>query len=221
VCDGDRLITQTGWRRSSTAPSGLRLADGGSTVTLAGRSPGRLLAGLRGAGLGPRLVNGASSIQVNGTETEDGAWLELEHDGWIRTTGLRHARRLFVNHHLAELRGEDAFLRAGTRPARHPIPYVIRFHLSPDVRVSLARDERSVLIRGPSDRGWWLRNDAAQVALEPSTVCMADGGARRTTQIILRGEIVPMAPEHRIRWKLTPVETAVPGTRRSPAGAAE
>jgi uncharacterized heparinase superfamily protein len=221
VCEGDRLITQTGWRRGSTSPSGLRLAEGGSTVTLANRSPGRLLSGLRAAGLGPRLGGGTGSVQVNQTETEDGAWLELAHDGWVRPTGLRHLRRLFVNQHLAELRGEDSFLRVGERPGRRPIPYVIRFHLSPDVRVSLARDERSVLIRGPSDRGWWLRNDAAAVALEPSTVCVADGSARRTTQITLRGEIGPSTREHRVRWKLTPVDAGDQGTRQRPAGASE
>jgi len=69
------------------------------------------------------------------------------------------------------------------------------------VRASLARDQRSVLLKGPSNIGWWFRNDAGQVSLEPS-VYYREGRAIRTTQVVLRGRL-RTDRGGRIRWKLT------------------
>ena len=215
VCNGERLITNCGWTPSGPLPEGLRLGSGGSTATLDDTSPGRLLTGLRRAGLGARLVRGAATVSAQRTETEDGAWIELQHDGWLRSRGLIHARRLFVDHRTAELRGEDAILAGTDRRRPGIVPYAVRFHVASGVQVSLARDERSVLLRGVSDQGWWLRNDAKDVVLEPSLICL-DGQPRRSTQILLRGAVLPDGDGGRIRWKLTPVDPGTePGRRRA------
>jgi uncharacterized heparinase superfamily protein len=80
----------------------------------------------------------------------------------------------------------------------------IRFHLAPGVQVSLARDQKSVLIKGPTTPAWWLRNDAAEVTVEPS-VHYEDGLARRTAQVVLKSQI-PVATGGRVRWKLARME---------------
>jgi uncharacterized heparinase superfamily protein len=68
-----------------------------------------------------------------------------------------------------------------------------------------------VLLRGPSDRGWWFRNDAIHVSLETS-VCFIDGQPRRTQQMALQADI-PLDGPARVRWKLTPVEATPPKTK--------
>jgi uncharacterized heparinase superfamily protein len=85
----------------------------------------------------------------------------------------------------------------------------VRFHLPPGVQVSLARDKRSVLLRGPSNRGWWFRNDAPDVLLQAST-WFEDHLPKRGAQIVLKGPVA--ATGARVRWKLTPVD---PGDPRS------
>jgi uncharacterized heparinase superfamily protein len=134
-------------------------------------------------------------------------WLELAHDGWIERFGLRHERRLHLTTATDELRGEDRFTPAwpsGEGPnARRFVPFTVRFHLHPDVQAQVARDRRSVLLRAEGDdRGWWLRSDAGEVALEPS-VCFGLGLPRRTTQLVLRGQ-ARIAQGGRLRWKLSP-----------------
>ena len=89
----------------------------------------------------------------------------------------------------------------------------VRFHLAPGVRASLARDGRSVLLRHGADSGWWFRNDAAEVRLEPST-SVESQVAVRTLQIVLAGASGPDG--YRVRWKLSPVE---PPPARAPAAA--
>ena len=156
---------------------------------------------------------GALTVSAQRMETEDGTWLELQHDGWLPSTGLTHVRRLFLDARTAELRGEDSFVPGKDRDRHGIVPYAIRFHVAPGVQVSLARDDRSVLIRGASDRGWWLRNDARDVTLEPSLIDL-DGQPRRSTQVLLQGSTLPDGEGGRVRWKLTPVDPAAETGRR-------
>lgn len=203
----DRLIVNPGWSPDAAAPAGLRLSAGGSTVSLGHGSPGRPLTGFLARALGSRLVDGPGRVEARRNENEGGVWLELAHDGWSEAFGLLHERRLFLDSRVDELRGEDRFAPGAVgpkTPAPGRVPYAARFHLHHDVQASLARDQRSVLLRGVSDRGWWFRNDAPEVVLEPS-VWFEHGLPRRSVQVVLRGHIDAEAGT-RVRWKLTPVE---------------
>lgn len=205
TCSGDRLIVNTGWSPDASAPPALRLSDGGSTVTVGDASPGEPLRGWRATAFGPRLVGGAAKVDARRNENEQGIWIELRHDGWARRFGICHERRMFLDLKGDELRGEDAFAPVeGAAPRRSLTPFTARFHLGPDIKVSLARDKRSVLLRAPSSGGWWFRNDAEEVALEPSVHYEA-GVGRRALQIVLRSRI-GLDGQARVRWKLSPVE---------------
>ncbi len=216
TCGGDRLVANSGWSADAQGMGGLRLTDGGSTATVGDGSAGHPLGGLTTRALGPRLVGGARHVEAKRHESEAGLWLELSHDGWAERFGVIHERRLFLDPRHDELRGEDRFepVREASPPARRAPSFAVRFHLPPEVQVSLARDKRSVLLRGPSNRGWWFRNDAPDVLLETST-SFEDCLPRRGAQIVLKGPISPTGA--RVRWKLAPVDPADP---RSHAGAA-
>jgi uncharacterized heparinase superfamily protein len=205
--DGDRLITNGGWSPEAAGPQAWRLSGAGSTLSLGEGSPGAPVAATVAGVLGPRLVGGARRVDVRRNEVTGGVWLTLSHDGWGPGFGLIHERRLFLDAAADELRGEDQLQPVGGRPTSSA-PYAARFHLHPDVRASLARDGRSVLLTGPSERGWWFRNDSADVRLEPSAV-FEDGLPRRTVQIVLRGE-ARGGSGARVRWKLAPAEADVP-----------
>jgi uncharacterized heparinase superfamily protein len=84
------------------------------------------------------------------------------------------------------------------------LPMCLRFHLAPLVRASLARDGKSVLIQAGAKPGWWLRNDAADVAIE-GAVHFEDGEPRRTVQVVLRNQIASDLGG-KIRWKLAAVQ---------------
>ena len=203
VCGRERLIANAGWTPDAAAPAALRLAAAASTAVLGEGSPGAPLAGVAARALGPRLRGGAADVRARREEDEAGVWLELSHDGWAATLGFLHERRLFLDKAAGELRGEDRFTPAREERPRRAQPFAVRFHLPPPVRATPARDGRSVLIRGASDRGWWLRNDAPEVAVEPSVMVEADV-PRPALQVVLRGLAPPEGA--RVRWKLAPVE---------------
>ena len=203
VCGKDRLITSCGWSPEATGANAFRLSDAASTVSVGDGSAGRPLSGWRAAALGSWLVDGATAVEVKRHDVADtGVWLDIVHDGW-RRQGLTHARRLFLDLKADELRGEDSLIpivAGGEDGPRRYLPFRVSFHLHPDARASLARDGKSVLIKGPSNVGWWLRNDAVDVEIAPSAH-FDHGHARRAGTIVLRSQVRPEKGA-KIRWKL-------------------
>ncbi|MDP3854557.1 heparinase II/III family protein [Phenylobacterium sp.] len=205
-----RVIVGSAWSPDAVGPQALRVADAASTATLADAVCGEPIGGFRAGVLGPRLVGAYEAVDARRQEGDGALWLELAHDGWVKRFGLRHERRLYLDLAADELRGEDRFLTA--RPGvdlgpagRRFIPFAVRFHLHPDVKASLARDSKSVLLQaGDQEHGWWLRNDAADASVEPS-VFFQDGQPKRAQQIVLRGQ-ARVETGARVRWKLAAAE---------------
>lgn len=129
-------------------------------------------------------------------------WLELAHDGYLRSFGARHRRRLYLAADGADLRGEDRLEPAGATSA--PVPFVVRFHLGPSVRASLARGGDRVLLRLPKGGGWQLRAVGAALSLEPSVYLGRAGEVRRTQQVVLAGECRPRGAL--VKWALRRLE---------------
>ena len=205
VCGRDRLVTGCGWTPRAADRQGLRLAPGHSTLTLGESSTAAPLGGWKGDLLGQRLIGRPLHVDVNRRDGEGAVWLEAEHDGWVHAFGLLHQRRLYLDQRLDEVRAEERLHPApGQKDVVRAIaaPYAVRFQLEPGVQASLARDRRSILLRGHSGRGWWFRTDGPDVAIEPS-VHIDEGLTRRSLQIVVRGS-ARTDSETKIRWKLSP-----------------
>lgn len=205
VCGRDRLVTSCGWTPRAPERQGLRLSPGASTLTLGETSMAEPLGGWQGELLGPRLFGRPFAVSQDLREGEGAVWLELEHDGWAAEYGLVHQRRLYLDQRMDELRAEERLHPAPDRKEQvRPIaaPWAVRFQLEPGVQASLARDRRSILLRGHSGRGWWFRTDGPDVAIEPS-VHIDNGLTRRSLQIVVRGS-ARTDGETKVRWKLSP-----------------
>jgi uncharacterized heparinase superfamily protein len=151
-------------------------------------------------------------LPVQRHEASGALWLEMGHDGWTRRFGLRHERRLYLDVAADELRGEDSLtpvVKRGGRDGRRFVPFVVRFHLHPQVSALVARDKKSVLLKAEGEEiGWWLRNDALEVSLEPS-IHHQEGQVRHGQQIVLRGQ-ARLDAGAKVRWKLSSAATERP-----------
>jgi len=69
-----------------------------------------------------------------------------------------------------DIRGEDSlFVPLGRVPLSNAeIPFQIRFHFHPDVRVSLSQDQQSALLVQGGKAGWRFRTDGGPLTLEDS-----------------------------------------------------
>lgn len=147
----------------------------------------------------------AGNVLVDRAEDQGSQWLDMSHDGYRSLYGIIHRRRLWLSADGGDLRGEDMFGgpdgRAVTVPDRR---FIIRFHLHPSVKATLAQSGQAVLMRLPSGRGWRLRAAGAGVGLAESIYLGEDGRQRRTEQIVLVGQVPSEGAA--VKWALTRME---------------
>jgi uncharacterized heparinase superfamily protein len=183
----ERLIVNCGshaddpsWREA------MRATAAHSTLTVADTNSCGLFAG----GIGHR----PSAIVCKREEANGRTWLDLSHDGYRRQFGIRHRRRLYVAETGEDLRGEDSVEGPGAAPLQ------LRFHLHPDVQVSLAQSGQAAILRTPGGSGWRLRVDGGALSLADSVYLGERGRIRRSQQILV--EAHHAGGETRLRWAL-------------------
>ncbi len=159
--------------------AGLRTTAAHSTLILADSNSTRI----RPDGA---LGRGVEEVVVSRHESEEGGWLDLAHDGYVRRFGLRHRRRLFLSANGADLRGEDSLEPAGSRryrAARHG--FDVRFHLGPGVEATPTADGQAALLRLPDGRVWQMRVRGGPLTIDDSVWIAPDGTPRPVRQLVV------------------------------------
>ncbi len=93
-----------------------------------------------------------------------------------------HSRRLYLTAGGDDFRGED---RVMGLPSIYGLDWRIRFHLHPEIKTSLARDGRSVILILPNQEGWRFRTNYKGVRLEKSVYCGAGGRPVTAEHIVI------------------------------------
>jgi uncharacterized heparinase superfamily protein len=147
----------------------------------------------------------AGNVLVDRADDQGAQWLDMSHDGYRSLYGIIHRRRLWLSADGGDLRGEDMLNGPdGRKVTVHDRRFIVRFHLHPTVKATLAQSGQAVLMRLPSGRGWRLRASGAGVGLAESIYLGEDGRHRRTEQIVLVGQIP--AEGAAVKWALTRME---------------
>lgn len=148
---------------------------------------------------GPVLLPGPRSVEVDRAEEEheeEGVEVTVtaRHDGYAKTHGVVHERELRLSADGDRLDGLDRILPA-TDGGPDAVPYVVRFHLHPSLRV----EDLDGIVRLTAQNGeaWDFACADAIAEIEPS-VHLADAhGLRRAEQITLT---VPADGPRSLAW---------------------
>jgi uncharacterized heparinase superfamily protein len=195
-----RIVVNCGTSRFG--PAELRLAARStaahSTLVLDDRSSANF-----GMVLGEmRIVSGPADVRVARQNGEAGQEWVASHDGYRRSLGAVHTRRLLLARDGASLAGEDEIALAATRAS---LPAVARFHLHPGVRASLIREGEGALLALPSGEVWAFEASGLAVAIEESIFLAAADGRRRSEQLSVTFDAVATP---RIDWRFSRVSAA-------------
>jgi len=125
----------------------------------------------------------AAQVSAERREADGVIWLDTAHDGYKRRFGLVHQRRLYIDASGGDIRGEDVLDGAGGQMFR------ARFHLHPDVKVSLIQDGTAALLRLPSGTGWRFIAVGGALSIEESVYLGGGGRPRRAEQIVVGGPL--------------------------------
>ena len=198
-----RMIVNCGAAIADTAPwvGALRSTPAHSTLSIDDGSSATILKdGVLAKLLGPLLIGGPDGIETRRNENAQGLVAEASHDGYLSRFGFRHQRCMTLSPRGLKLTGIDRVIPVGTEAGRQrgrvrPLPFAVRFHVHPDVRLSLAQGGISVILKLPNGEGWRFRCGGA-LAIEES-IYLGSGSARRAEQLVvsgeLRGEVVECA----------------------------
>ncbi|WP_248313085.1 heparinase II/III family protein [Bosea sp. F3-2] len=151
-----------------------------------------------------RIVSGPRDVRVARQDGADGPEWVASHDGYRRSLGAVHTRRLLLAQDGATLSGEDEVALSGVREA---LPAAARFHLHPNVRASLVREGRGALLALASGEVWSFEAGGLPIVIEESIFLAASDGRRRTEQLVVAFDA---AAAPRITWRLTRISTANP-----------
>jgi uncharacterized heparinase superfamily protein len=190
---GQRIVVNCGTGEGKW-DGALRATAAHSTITLADQSmAGILPEGFARNLIGARLLGGPTHIDTQRRETAHGWCVEASHDGYLDEFGIVHERRLTMSPDGATLTGADTL--TPKRRLRERVPYAVRFHIHPDVRVSPSQGG-GVLLKLPGGEGWRFRA-GGEAAIEES-IYLGGEAARRTDQLVLAGQIINEPTE--IAW---------------------
>lgn len=197
------------WRKAG------RATPSHSTLCLEGYSSSRFGTGSHIGGAERELLEDIPHhVPVELSTAPDGLCFEGGHDGYVRTHGLTHARRLELTSDGRALVGEDMLMaldeaavgqfdRALSDSGLNGLEYRIRLHLHPDTDAEMDMGGMAVSIALRSGEVWVFRHEpGCEMTLEPS-VYLESGRLRprAAQQIVLSGRL--REPQHRVRWSLS------------------
>ena len=131
-------------------------------------------------------------------ENKQSCLLEASHDGFVSLNGYTHTRRIYIGDDGSDLRGDDCL--ESLQPLDQPLDVCIRFHLDPNVTISLINNGAEALLRLPGGVGWRFKHHGGTLSMEDS-VYMGDGGIpRKTKQLVINGQVFDIY--HQFKWCL-------------------
>lgn len=201
--NGERIITNCG-SHPDVGPvwqAATRRTDGHSTLVLAGQNSADFIPVKH---LGLEAPAGPAGISARRLEEQKQILIDSQHSGWKTSFGLNFRRRLFLDADGRRLTGEDSLFRpvsARKSESEDTIPYDVRFHLHPGVR--LVPDGDHLRITLPSGASWLFKTTHQKKSIDRS-VYLARGTVEKCWQLVLSGNADPNGdantPVNIVKW---------------------
>ncbi len=164
--------------------------------------------------LGSPIIAGPEHIGVAREQDGSGTRVWAEHDGYADRYGLLVERRIALSADGRRLDGEDGFIAAENKTGTAgPDQFAVRFHLHPVVRPTRLTHRHGVMLALPDGSVWTFEAYDAEVDLEDGVFLGSPEGPRRTTQIVLHGQ-VRQTP--RVAWSFNLLDPAGSGGVTTP-----
>ena len=196
------------WERSG------RRTESHSTVTISGFSSARFDKRMLCVNnTNEALVGGPDNVPFNFSYEKKSTLFEAGHNGYVSALGLTHVRRLNLSHTGNTLMGEDMLLALEQKDRRlfeimldrlgwEGIDYQVRFHIHPDVLLTLDMGGMAVSMKLKNGETWVFRHSSkAELSIKPSTYFDSSRlKPRVSNQIVLSHKAIEHASS--IRWSL-------------------
>jgi uncharacterized heparinase superfamily protein len=118
-------------------------------------------------------------------QTPQGWSITASHDAYAEQYGFVVERMLSLSPQGLVLTGRDRLVPV-SKTKRGSLPFAVRFHIHPDIRVSPSQGG-GILLKLANGEGWRFRA-SGQIAIEES-IYLGTGQARKTEQLVVVGAV--------------------------------
>ncbi len=151
-----------------------------STLVLDGRNSSQI-------GPDGLIGEGVTNTVTQKFEQDGHILIESEHDGYLLRYGIIHKRLIYMDATGNDVRGEDILENKAQQTKNDRLPFDVRFHLHPNVSVTLSTDGNSVYLGLTNGETWQFRQSGATIAIEESIYFGEAGKISPSKQIVLMG----------------------------------
>jgi uncharacterized heparinase superfamily protein len=129
-------------------------------------------------------------VRARRAEDEHALEVVARHNGYDRSFGLIHERRITMSSDGLRCEGEDKLSPTERRvPGAGQADYALRFHLHPSVRLELAEGGTAALLTLPDDARWLFRASGLPVTVEESIFLGGREGPRQNDQLVVAAKV--------------------------------
>jgi uncharacterized heparinase superfamily protein len=185
----ERLITNCGsiYPEDSSWRTAQRTTAAHSTLSINDRNSSELI---DAGGIGRRRAK----VSCDRLDDDQSLAFTASHNGYQSIFGVIHRREIRVSKEAEIIEGIDYI------EGNEAHTFTIRFHLHPDVSVSVAQGGQSALMRLAKGGGWKFIAAAGTLRIDES-IYLGESKPRRSRQIIVEGETSPGSTE--VTWSIT------------------
>ena len=126
----------------------------------------------------------SNSLKSEVGEAKGGLLLSCSHNGYMKTHGIIHTRKMFLANDGKDLRGND-HLEYNGAPGEIPSFAIVRFHLHPHVSARISNNKQIILKIRTHNSGWLFKTENCKLYLDKS-IYLKDNQKISTQQIILQ-----------------------------------
>ncbi|MEM6780598.1 MAG: heparinase II/III family protein [Pseudomonadota bacterium] len=137
-------------------------------------------------------------VQSTREDMDGSVLIDACHDGYVPLNGITHRRRIFMAEQGHDLRGEET-LNCAIGLSR-PVSLAMRFHLHPDIPVSLVNEDREALLRVKNGPGWRFTVSGGTLRLENSIYLGEGIRPRKSKQLVIYTQMTEDFTQ--IKWAL-------------------
>ena len=124
-------------------------------------------------------------------------WIDSAHSGYKKLFGLIHSRKIHLDTKELILRGQDYFAQTTNDYSLIPKKYYIRFHLHPDVNVSLTGSKKKAILKLKDGNGWEFLCSESSLEIGESIYLGEGEKIIKNSHLLISNTIIP---EKKIKW---------------------
>lgn len=134
------------------------------------------------------IGQGITKVENQTFEKEGHILIESAHDGYVERYEYLHKRLIYMSDAGEDIRGEDIIEHHKLSENGDVLSFDIRFHLHPDVSVTLSKDGKTVYIGLVNGETWQFKQRGAELTVEDSVYFGSAGKVSATKQVLLSGK---------------------------------